>query len=218
MADYFVFVDETGTPDFTEGNSRDLPYFGFGSLVVIGDHSEMLWEIGVLRLALNEQGVELPAGFHTKDDSWNVRTQLLSLLDRYNIKLHSSFYLKKEALSNVGEVDKERFYKWALYCHMKALCEEVIPQDAKVYFVLATIGTARMRKFAREAAQDIANQMPQNVVVCFWDASTSFGLQVADLLLWCTQRDLMGRQVKQHNQLVAPLIAPVSTPWGVHKS
>lgn len=218
MADYFVFVDETGTPAFTEKGSGDLPYFGFGSLIVIGEHSEMLWDIGVLRLSLNEQGVELPAGFHAKDDSWNVRIQLLSLLAKYDIKLHSSFYLKKSAYARVKEAGKERFYKLALYLHMKELCRKVIPRDATIYFVLATIGTARMRKFAREAAQDIANQMPQDVVVCFWDASSSFGLQAADLLLWCTQRNLMGRPIEMHNELVAPLIAPVFTPWGCHKS
>lgn len=67
MADYFVYIDETGTLDFREPQTEsDSPYFGIGSATFKDEHADILWNMLVLRASLEDQGISLPRGFHAK--------------------------------------------------------------------------------------------------------------------------------------------------------
>ncbi|WP_461004683.1 hypothetical protein [Trueperella pyogenes] len=58
--DYFIYLDETGVPDFESPKTPDdFPYFGVGSATYIGDHSQENWDAQVLRLALEERGLSV---------------------------------------------------------------------------------------------------------------------------------------------------------------
>ncbi|ATG51413.1 hypothetical protein CFK38_07640 [Brachybacterium vulturis] len=109
---------------------------------------------------------------------------------------------------------KPRLYKIALFLHLRFLCEKVFAREDRLYVVVATIGTKAMRSAASAAVDDVAAQMPQDVTACFWDSSSTWGLQVADYLLWARQRVLQGKAVNVYETHVAPLVESTFFPWG----
>ena len=74
MADIFMYADESGNLDYdVEGKQGATPYFGFGTATFVGDHSGVLWGGHTLRIRVEQQGLNVPEGFHAKHDSWQTR-------------------------------------------------------------------------------------------------------------------------------------------------
>lgn len=215
MAEYYVYLDETGTLDFGPPSSdSESPFFGFGSAIFPGEHGDAIWEGHRLRSALESRGVKIPTQFHAKDDTWETRGAVLSLVARLAPRFDATFLLKQNAFPDIVAAGKPRLYKIALFLHLKYLCTRVFMPKDRLYVVVATIGTRAMKSAAEAAIQDVAAQMPQHVVECFWDASSAWGLQVADYLLWACQRRIMGRPLAAYDRDVAPLVATTFFPWG----
>src|SRR5699024_10559986 len=215
MAEYFVYLDETGTLDFgPPKSSTESPYFGFGSVIYPGEHGDAIWDGHVLRAALESRGVRIPSQFHAQDDSWDTRGDGFSLIAGQAPRFDTTLLLKQRAYASVVAAGKPRLYKLALYLHLKFLCQRVFTPEDDLYVVVATIGTKAMKSAAAAAVEDVAAQMPQHVVACFWDASSTWGLQVADYLLWARQRVLSGRQMAVYDSHVAPLVKSTFFPWG----
>ncbi|MEW6875094.1 DUF3800 domain-containing protein [Trueperella pyogenes] len=213
--DYFVYLDETGTLDFDSPKTpSDFPYFGVGSATYIGDHSQENWEAQVLRLSLEERGLSVEKQFHAKDDVWPIRDEVFSLISMQKPQFDATFLRKDRAYWYVQNAGKMRLYKLAFFLHLKRLLTRAIPQDAKVYIITATIGTKAIRATARSAIEDIANQMPQVAVPCYWDSRSVWGLQAADYLLWATHRQMMGRSIGNHADDIEALTVSRQLPWG----
>ncbi|WP_461004682.1 DUF3800 domain-containing protein [Trueperella pyogenes] len=87
--------------------------------------------------------------------------------------------------------------------------------DATFLRIVATIGTNAIRATARAAVEDIASQMLQRTVACYWDSRSVWGLQAADYLLWATQREIMGRTSGRHSGVVQTLTSSKRFPWGI---
>lgn len=79
MSDVYMYADETGNLDYnvSGGGSR---YFGIGTATWQGDHGEHLWQGSQLRFKHAKAGVELPAGYHAKDDSHATRAEVYQLI------------------------------------------------------------------------------------------------------------------------------------------
>ena len=54
----------------------------------------------------------------------------------------------------------------------------------------------------------------REIVLCGWDASSAWGVQVADYGLWAVQRDLDGRPCSWYRSAVLPTLGSTFTPWG----
>ena len=215
MADYFVYMDETGTVDFGPPASKtESPYFGFGSVIFPGEHGDLVWDGHILRASLEARGVHIPSQFHAKNDSWSTRSEVFSLIAAQAPRFDATLLLKENAYPNVVAAGKPRLYKMALYLHLKYLCTRVFARDDTLYVIVATIGTRATKTAAADAIADVAAQMPQDVVACFWDASSTWGLQVADYLLWARQREISGRPIAMYETHIAPLIETTFFPWG----
>lgn len=213
--DYFVYLDETGVPDFESPKTPDdFPYFGVGSATYAGDHSQENWDAQILRLALEERGLSVETQFHAKNDVWPIRNEVFSLIAMQAPRFDATFLRKERAYGYVRDAGKMRLYKLAFYLHLKQLLTLAIPHDAKVYIIVATIGTNAIRATARAAVEDIATQMPQRTVACYWDSRSVWGLQAADYLLWATQREIMGRTTGRHANAVEALTFSKRFPWG----
>lgn len=215
MADYFVYMDETGTLDFGPPRSpTESPYFGFGSVIFPGEHSAAVWDGHILRAALESRGVRIPSQFHAKNDSWETRGDVFAVIAGQSPRFDATLLWKEKALPRVVASGKPRLYKLALYLHLKYLCAHVFDRHDRLYVVVATIGTKAMRTAAAAAVDDVAAQMPQEVTACFWNSSSTWGLQVADYLLWARQRVLLGKPVNVYATHIEPLVETTFFPWG----
>lgn len=209
MTDYFIYLDESGTLDFLEpANETESPFFGFGSAMFLGEHRDAIWQGHLLRAALEAKKVNLPHGFHAKNDSWATREAVLKLISTQPLRFDATFLYKANAFPYVQSRGKSRLYKIALFLHLQRVCSQFKAED-RLYVVLATFSAASFKDAAKEAIEDIANQMVPTIIPCVWDAKTAWGIQVADYLLWATHRITQGRALKNYSTYVEPLIASV---------
>ena len=215
MADVFVYADETGNLDYNPaGKEGASTYFGFGSVIFNGDHSDALWQGLVLRAALEQAGHPLPKGFHAKNDRWEIRSPKFALLSSLGPRVDATFLRKAGAYDYVKARGWEYLYKYAWYAHLKYLCEFHLGKDDHLYVVVASLGTKKRQQLAREAIQDVCDQMPQSITLCIWDAATSWGLQAADYALWAVQREVEKRPIKVYDSQIKPLVESCYFPWG----
>ncbi len=64
--------------------------------------------------------------------------------------------------------------------HFKEIATQVSKLHDTLYVAAGTLGTNKRRSEARAALADVCGQVDRNIVLCVWDASTAWGLQVAD--------------------------------------
>lgn len=62
--------------------------------------------------------------------------------------------------------------------------------------------------------EDVCRQTGLKIVLCVWDASSSWGLQVADYGLWALQRKLDHGDDSWHSRYIGALESTVRFPWG----
>lgn len=213
--DVFVYADETGNLDY-DGAGKDgaSDYFGFGTAIFEGNHSLEMWDGHVLRSTLAGRGFDMSQGFHAKNDRWDIRNPMFALLADQEPRIDTTFLLKSGAYDYVRARGEMYLYKLAWYFHLKYLCEAVLEPNAHLYVVIGTVSTRARRTAAEAAVRDVVEQMSQDITLCVWPASTSWGLQVADYALWAVHRALRGDPLKNYDETVKPLVKSVFKPWG----
>ncbi|WP_222119110.1 DUF3800 domain-containing protein [Microbacterium sp. 1.5R] len=105
-------------------------------------------------------------------------------------------------------------YKLAWYLHIKEVVLRVSSSADRVVIIAGSFGTKTRASQAREAIQDVCDQIDRRITLCIWDASTSWGLQVADYALWGVHRHLVGKGGAWFRESVKPSLATTFTPWG----
>ena len=210
-----MYADETGDLDMS-GARGASQYFGFGTAVFTGDHGSALWEGLQLRCALERRGVNVPKGLHAKNDSHATRDETFALIKSQAPRFDTTFLLKKNAYSYVKAAGQMRLYKLAWYLHFKEIAKRVAVPGDTLYVVAATLTTNKKTGSAREALADVVQQVAirRKIVLCVWDAPSSWGIQVADYALWATQRVLEGRSCPWYAPSVEPTLQTLFTPWG----
>lgn len=214
-----MYADETGDLDMS-GSDKSSTYFGFGTAVLPDAHGQQLWEGLQLRCRLEKAGLHLPRGMHAKNDSHSTRQQVFDLIAAQAPRFDTTFLLKAHAYDGVRPVGELGLYKLAWLLHFKEIAQQVSQRGDTLYVIAATLGTNRRATSAREALQDVCTQMAtdREIVLCSWDAASSWGVQVADYGLWAVQRDLEGRKSLWLDTHVRPTLRSVFCPWGQRRT
>lgn len=214
MAEIYMYVDETGdlgVPGIP-GVSR---YFGFGTAVFRGDHGEQIWQGLRLRCDLERRGVNLPRGLHAKNDSQFTRDEVFDLIGQQRPRLDATFLCKAKAHPAVRD-RQQWLYKLAWHSHFRhVVCQISAPGDT-LYVIAASLTTSRKLINASEALKDVCHRFAadREIVLCVWDAQSTWGIQVADYSLWAIQRVLEERPCKWFESHVEPQLHSLMTPWG----
>ncbi len=210
-----MYADETGDLDLS-GSPGASDYFGFGTAVFVGDHGAALWEGLHLRAQLERKGLHLPKGLHAKNDSHGTRDHAFALVARQAPRFDTTFLYKPNAYPRVREAGQLRLYELAWYLHFKEVARQVSQPGDTLYVVAATLTTNRKAGSARDALRDVCQQVAQDreIVLCVWDASSSWGVQVAEYGLCAAQRVLEDRPCPWFEPAIRPTLAAHSRPGG----
>ncbi|WP_220498546.1 hypothetical protein [Microbispora sp. H10949] len=209
-----MYADETGNMDMSGSPGASL-YFGFGTAVFGGEHGRQVWDGLRLRCDLERRGVNLPRGLHAKNDSHATRDEMFDLIGRQRPRIDVTFLCKARAHPSIRE-RPHWLYKLAWYSHFRDVLPLVSAPGDTLYVIVATLSTNRRLMDAREALSDVCRELAvdREVVLCVWDAQSSWGIQVADYGLWAVQRILEGRPCKWFESRIQPHLASMLTPWG----
>jgi len=172
------------------GSSGASTYFGFGTAVFRGDHGGHLMEGLRLRAQLERSGLRLPKGMHAKNDSHATRDQVFDLMGRQAPRFDTTFLHRASAYGRVKAAGPTYLYKLAWYLHFRTIALQVSEPGDTLYVIAATLTTNRKAESARDALVDVCQQAAHDreIVLCMWDAASSWGVQVADYGLWAVQR------------------------------
>lgn len=219
LAKVYIYADETGNLDYEVEKAGASEYFGFGTAVFDAAHPDALW--GGLRLrarlAAGENGrpgVGLPKGFHAIQDTIPTKVAVFKEIARQAPRFDSTFLLKRNAQAHVRAAGSMRLYKMAWYLHFKYIAQRVSNPGDTLIVIVASFGTKARQTEAQAALEDVCRQMNRKFVLCVWDASTAWGLQVADYGLWAIQRDLESRSGTWYADYIDELCESVFAPWG----
>lgn len=216
---WYLYLDETGNLDLdfqTKKGATSL--FGISSALFRGNHGDELWEGAQLRFELESEGVSLPTGFHAKDDRPATRWRVINLIEKHGPRLDVTLLHKQYALPKVREkvVDTGGIYLYQLawFLHFKFLCRYVLPKNARIFVIGGTLGSPKQAKAARAALHEVCEQVGdgRDFVLCRWDTSTSWALQVADYAAWSAFRRVARGACEYYDRL-HPLFRSVFTPW-----
>lgn len=178
------------------------------------DHGRELWDGLLLRAAMEAKGLNLPRGFHAVDDSNVTRGEMFDLIANQAPRFDTTFLCKANAYDYVRARGQMYLYKMAWYQHLKYVAPEVSRAGDTLYVIVGTFGTRARATQARAAVRDVCDQVNRDIVLCVWDAASSWGLQVADYALWAEHRVLMGRACRWYESSVEPTMASTFRPWG----
>lgn len=215
VADVYMYADETGNLDYDgSGNERAGAYFGFGTAVFNADHGSELFGGMRLRASIERSGVGLSKGFHAVNDALETKNQMFQLIKEQGPRFDATFLYKPNAYPAVRARGQMYLYKMAWYLHFKEIATQISREGDTLHVIAGTFGTAARRTQAKAALDEVCRQVNREVVLCVWESSSSWGLQVADYGLWATQRSLEGRKCTWFTPCVYPTLRSFFTPWG----
>ncbi len=210
-----MYADETGNLDYdvSAGKQGASTYFGFGTAVFDREHGKELWDGLCLRARLESRGLNLPRGFHAKNDTQATKSEMFSLIKEQQPRFDLTFLLKENAYAGVRERGEMGLYRMAWYLHFKEIAKQVAEADDTLYAIVSSFGTHARATAARAAIREVCDQVSRRIVLCVWDGATSWGLQVADYGLWAAQRVLEGRRCGWWEPCVKPTVQSFFLPW-----
>jgi hypothetical protein len=215
VTDIYLYADETGNLDYDAASKDGASlYFGFGTALFDRDHGEELWQGFQLRVGLEARELNLPRGFHAKDDSRETRNQMFDLIARQTPRVDTTFLYKAAAYEHVKSRGQMYLYQMAWYLHLKEIALQVSEENDTLFVIVGSFGTHARQTQARKALDDVCAQVGRKIVLCVWEASSAWGLQVADYALWAVHRNLLGRPCPWYGTAVEPTLRSVFTPWG----
>ncbi|WP_322409155.1 DUF3800 domain-containing protein [Microbacterium invictum] len=215
MAVIYLYADETGNLDYAQHpTGNESGFFGFGTAMFRDEHGDAIWRGHELRTRLAAHGLQVPRGFHAKDDSVATRNEVFAVIRELSPRFDTTFLLKSNAYASVRDRGQMYLYKLAWFLHIKEVIRQTSNPNDRVIIIAGSFGTNERASRAREAIRDVCDQLNRRVTLCVWDASTSWGLQVADYGLWGTHRYLVGKGGAWFEESVRPSLQSTFTPWG----
>ena len=179
-----VWGDESGNEDFGDDGTK---YFIVATIVT--SDVALADDLLALRRTPSLQGYELHEGFHATEDAQAVRNQVFGLLAQRAIRFDATIYTKARVYERIKQ-DKDYFYKWAWYYHLRHVLPLVVPRDASPLIVMATQGTKKRRERLAAAVRDVVNQclLGDSIRTLYWSSASHPCLQVVDYYAWAIGR------------------------------
>ncbi len=179
-----IWGDEAGNDDFGPTGSK---YFVVATIVT--RDAALANDLLALRRVLALQGYELHDGFHATADRQVVRDEVFALLAQRDIRFDATVYTKSNVYERVKK-DKDYFYKWAWYFHLRYILPKVVPDDINPFIAMATLGTKKRRMLLAEAIRDVVSQcLPgRRIRPAYWSSASHPCLQAADYYTWAVGR------------------------------
>jgi hypothetical protein len=181
----YLFLDESGTLDFTPKGTR---YFALTSIGI--DDCRCGNELIELRRTLALQGISLVQEFHATEDYQHVRDRVFASISQHKMRIDSTI-VEKSGIAEHLRASEYRFYKQILFRHLKHVVPQIMQPDDTLLVVCAALGTRRDREIHRANLQDVIEQVqPSGSVIrfAFWPAAIEPCLQVADYCSWAIHR------------------------------
>jgi len=214
VADYFLYIDETGNFDLNTNQAGATGYFGFGSAIYPAAHAEANLAGLLLRAELEHQGTSLPKGFHVKNDKWPVKTAMFKLIANQKPRIDTTLLYKPNIPSAISELEWQGIYQAALSQHLDRVCKAAFEPDDRVYLVVASFGTNKRATITRRVVTEVISGLANQITLCIWDAESCWGLQVADYVTWAIQRQLSRGDFGMYRTLISPLVHSLELPYG----
>lgn len=210
-----MYADETGNLDYSpQGKAGATDYFGFGTAVFPDDHGQHLFGGLQLRASLEAKGLHLPKGFHAINDAKQTKSDMFALICDQAPRFDTTFLYKANAYDYVRARGEMYLYKMAWFLHFKQIATQVCGPEDHLCVIVSTIGTSARRQLAKAALEEVCAQVSRSITLCYWDAATSWGLQVADYGLWAVQRHVTGKKCEWFEPYVKPTLQSRYMPWG----
>jgi hypothetical protein len=179
-----IWGDEAGNDDFGATGSK---YFVVATIVT--QDAALSNDLLALRRVLTLQGHELHDGFHATEDLQVVRDQVFGLLAQREIRFDATVYTKSKVYDRIRK-DKDYFYKWAWFYHLRHSLPRIVPKDTNPFIAMATLGTKKRRTLLAGAIRDVVDQcLPgRKIRPAYWSSGSHPCLQAADYYTWAVGR------------------------------
>jgi hypothetical protein len=201
MGDRYVFADEAGNFDFSNGQSATR-YFVLCTAMT--EHCEAGDALLALRRDLGWRGLHLDRVFHATEDPQAVRNEVFALLAAHDFWIDATILEKRKAQPHLR--DEASLYKMAWYLHFKFLAKKMRPSD-RLFVAASSLGTKKGRGALHTAVDDVVHQFSpcSSHRVAFWPTESDPCLQIADYCTWAIQRKWERQDDRSHVLIASKL-------------
>ena len=217
MATVYLFGDEAGNFDFSEGPGASR-YF---MLLTVAMHD---WQAGdrlqALRRRLAWRGVHLGAVLHASEDPQAVRDEVFGVLARCELRIDATIIAKRDVPAALR--DAHALYRYAWHEHLARIAGEIAHPGDRLLAVASDLGTRKRRGAFHLAVDDAVRssaRCPHRVA--FWPNMSEPCLVVADYCTWAIQRrwerndprshTLLAGKIRSETQVHQPASAPAKS-------
>jgi Protein of unknown function (DUF3800) len=208
MSECYVFADEAGNFDFSDG--RDASRY-FVLCTVMAEHCAAGDALLTLRRDLGWRGLHLDRVFHASEDSQAIRAEVFELLSGEDFWVDATIFDKRKAQSHLRS--EASLYGMAWYLHFKYLAKQMDASD-RLFVAASSLGTKKARGALHTAIDDVVRRLSpcRSHRVAFWPAESDPCLQVADYCTWAIQRKWERGDARSH-ALILPKIRSEFDVW-----
>lgn len=215
MARRYLFLDESGNFDFSSRGSR---YFTLTSVGMtdckVGD------QLTELRRELAWREVHLRSEFHATEDAQATRDLVFGVIGNHDLQIDATILEKCKTVTHL-RANPQRFYKQALYMHLKHVIPRFVEVGDEILVVCATLGTKKQLESHFEDLIDVLDQM--SIESCpirgaLWPAAAEPCLQVADYCCWAIHRKWERRDTRSYDLISLRIRTEFEAfKWGAKK-
>lgn len=203
LAVRYLFLDESGNFDFSSKGTR---YFTLTTVTL--DDCQVGSDLIQLRRDLARQDIDLFEQFHASEDRQAIRDRVFASICRHKLRIDVTI-LDKSLADEHLQKDPDRFYRLAVYMHLRYLIPELLVEADELLIVCAALGTKRQMQahldHLRYVIHDVSSvQIP--VRAALWMSATEPCLQVADYCCWAVHRKWERGDLRSYD-LIAGCIA-----------
>jgi hypothetical protein len=202
MATVYLFGDEAGNFDFSEGPGATR-YFIL--VTVTMNDCQAGDRIQALRRRLAWRGVHLGAVLHASEDPQPVRDEVFRTLQRCEMRIDATIVAKRSLSTETR--DGHQLYRYAWHEHFGRIAGEIAGPGDRLLAVASDLGTRKRRGAFHLAVDDavrVSARCPHRVA--FWPNMSEPCLVVADYCTWAIQRK-WERGDRRSHELIASKIA-----------
>lgn len=185
MATVYLFADEAG--DFTFRRKQGASRFFIIGTVTMEDCStgdrlvalrrELIWRGHILEV------------FHASADRQAVRDEVYDLIANSDVRIDATILEKAKAQPHLRQ-DHPRFYKQAMFMHLKYVLPQITQPRDRLVVVASSLQIKKKKGALADAVEDVVDQAARvsRYVTGFHAAATDPCLQIADYATWAIQR------------------------------